>query len=126
MGLDVYLEDDTVNMVEGACHACGCMQLQEMRTEYFHEKITHNLVNMANSCGLYDVMWRPEENGIQTASQMIPFLREGVRSLQEDATVHMNYEPTNGFGTYDYLLKFVRLYLEACEKFPTSKVRVER
>lgn len=32
---------------------------------------THNLNNMAKAAGLYQVLWRPEEIGISTASQII-------------------------------------------------------
>ncbi len=126
MGLAVYLEDDEVITVEHRCHACGAVHTEKILKEYFHKSITHNLGKMAASCGLYDAMWRPEENGIETAAQMIPFLREGIRSLYDDPAEHLRHEPENGFGSYDYLLKFATLYLDACEKFPLSKVRVER
>lgn len=126
MGLDVYLEDSNVITVQNSCHCCGNVTTQKLQKEYFHEKITHNLAKMAAECGLYEPIWRPEENEIETASQMIPFLREGIRILQEEHVSYLRYEPDTGFGTYDYLLKFCRMYLEACEKFPLSKVRVER
>jgi hypothetical protein len=53
-------------------------------------------------------------------------LREGLRILEEDEEKLLHLNPENGWGSYEYLVSFVREYLEACEKFPHANVRVER
>jgi hypothetical protein len=37
-------------------------------TSVFERNITHNLNRMADEAGIYGVIWRPEENGIETAA----------------------------------------------------------
>lgn len=125
MGLAVYLEDDKPITVENTCYACGHVTTEKILKEYFSNRITHNLARMANECGLYEVIWRPEKNDIQTAKQLIPFLKEGLKVLQEDEEKLFHLEPENGWGSYEYLVRFVEQYLDACERFPNSTVRAE-
>lgn len=126
MGLAVYLEDSTPITVENTCSCCGHVVTEKMLKEYFNNRITHNLASMANACGLYEVIWRPEENGIEIAAQLIPFLKEGLKMLEEDEEKILHLNPENGWGSYEYLVRFVEKYLKACEKFPNANVRVER
>jgi len=90
----------------------------------FWANITHNLNEMAGECGLYEPMWRPEENGIETAAQLAPFLRSGLASLLDNYDRLRTLNPPNGWGTIDLLIEVAASYLSACEAWPNAKVRV--
>lgn len=126
MSLTIYLEDSQPITVQNTCHTCGHISTDKILKEYFRNNITHNLAKMANECGLYEPMWRPEENDIEIAEQMIPFLKEGLKLLVEEREKCLKFQPKNGWGSYEYLVSFVERYLDACEKFPHAKVTVER
>lgn len=49
--------------------------------EVFWRNITHNLIKMAKECGLYEVLWRPDENGFVYAKDIISALEQGYNEL---------------------------------------------
>jgi hypothetical protein len=55
--------------------------------------ITHNLNNMAKAVGLYEVLWRPENVGITTASQMIAPLEKGLEELVANLDKYKVFNP---------------------------------
>ena len=95
-------------------------------TTVYRGNITHNLNHMADAAGLYVFLWRPDECGIETAHQLITPLREGLSRLEADPATYEKLNPSNGWGDYDGLLRFVRGYLAACERYPDATVRVSR
>lgn len=105
MSLDVYLE----------VTACP-----------FSWNITHNLSHMAEAAGLYGVLWRPEENGIECARDLIKPLSEGLRLLRSDEERFKKMNPVNAWGSYEGLVNFVARYLDACVLYPDSKPRASR
>lgn len=92
----------------------------------YSANITHNLGKMAGEAGIYQHLWRPEEIGIDTASQMIDPLRIGLATLKADPDKFAPFNPENGWGNYDNLVAFVEGYLKACEDNPTAAVSVWR
>ena len=50
----------------------------------------------------------------------------GLKELTENPISYKKYNPKNGWGNYEGLVKFVTEYLEACKKFPESDVIVDR
>jgi len=107
MSLDVYLE-----VVRPA--------------EVYSANITHNLGKMADAAGIYQHLWRPEELGITTASELIEPLREGLAKLKADPEKFEAFNASNGWGKYEYFVPFVERYLRACEEYPGATVRVWR
>ncbi len=106
MSLDVYLE------VEGQT--------------IYEANITHNLNRMAEAAGCYRELWRPDEIGIETASQLIDPLKAGLMALVSDPVRFEALNPENGWGSYDGLVQFVTAYLKACIQHPGATVRVCR
>lgn len=101
--------------------------LTEVRpTEIFKANITHYLTGMAREAGLYRCLWRPEEIGVKTAAQLIPLLQEGLELLESDPLRFKIFTPSNGWGSYEGLVDFVRKYLEACKANPDANVSVWR
>lgn len=98
----------------------------EISSTVYSANITHNMGRMARECGLYEPLWRPEEIGITHARQLIEPLRSGLFVLANDREHYEQFNPENGWGSYDGLLEFTRDYLAACEQFPHAKVRVWR
>lgn len=107
MSLDVYLE------VMKPC-------------EVFSANITHNLNAMAGAAGIYKHLWRPEEIGVTKAGELIQPLRDGLSRLRADPDKFAQFNPENGWGSYDGLVEFVSNYLAACEESPEADVRVWR
>lgn len=88
--------------------------------------ITHNLKEMAEEAGIYDVVWRPEEHGIEFAHQLIEPLRVGLELLKSDPARFKEFNAPNGWGVYENLVGFVSEYLTACMQYPNAKVHADR
>lgn len=94
--------------------------------EIYSANITHNLTRMAEAAGIYDALWRPDEIGINKASQLVEPLRLGLERLEADPAKFETYNAQNGWGLYKNFVPFVRNYLEACENSPDANVCVSR
>lgn len=94
--------------------------------EVYSANITHNLGQMAAQAGLYALLWRPDENGITRAAQLIGPLTAGLELLRSDPGKFAIHNPENGWGTYEGLVRFVEDYLAACIANPNAKVEVSR
>jgi hypothetical protein len=92
----------------------------------FQANITHNLNKMAIAAGIYEYLWRPEEINITTAKELIDPLREGLHDLKMNPDKYKEYNPENGWGTYEGLVNFVSKYLNACYDFPEATIEVCR
>ena len=92
----------------------------------FSANITHNLGNMASEAGIYKYLWRPEEIGVHRAQQLIQPLKEGLALLESSPEQFTAFNPKNGWGSYDGLVRFVGEYLQACEENPDADVSVSR
>jgi hypothetical protein len=95
-------------------------------TEVFTANITHNLNKMAEGAGLYTYLWRPEELGIHTASELIVPLTEGLGRLLRDKDYFITLNPSNRWGDYNGLIRFVTEYLAACVDNPDADISVSR
>lgn len=103
------------------CPCCG----NDVAAESYRN-ITHNLVPMAKEAGLYECLWRPDEYGFPNAEDLVEPLRKGLRflRLQQDKCRALN--PSNGWGTYEGLVRFCEELLAECRDHPSSVVRVSR
>lgn len=86
----------------------------------YHSNITHNLRHMAKACGLYEYLWDCKVN--VEASSLITPLARGLLKLIKHPEQFEEFNPKNGWGSYDVFVKFVRDYLEACIENPEAKV----
>jgi len=96
------------------------------RQEIFDYNITHNLGKMAEKAGIYYHLWRPEELGIEEAGELIEPLEQGLYLLKSQPKEFKKYNPDNGWGNYDNLVKFVEKYLEKCKEHPEAKIEISR
>lgn len=100
--------------------------------EYWEANITHNLGEMASQVplgdiSLYDVCWRPEEVFNEpTTNDLVPLLTAGITYMLANRKQLSQYNPKNGWGSYDALMKFLLNYKQACEDYPDCKIEVSR
>ena len=101
-------------------------------TSVYSSNITHNLgamareVKLSNDKTLYDILWRPEEHGFYFAREISELLDEGWNILLSDPEEYRQYNPENGWGSYDGLCDFVYRYRNACWDNPEAELRVSR
>ena len=106
------------------------------KAELYDGNITHNLGKMARECGLYEPMWRPylvvgldieeEDEVVINAGVLIKDLRRGIEELENNKEEYIQYNPDNGWGDYDGLLRVAKEYLTACEDYPHAVVKAWR
>lgn len=121
MSLDVYL-------YQSKTLTCDCGKVHEIETgeELYQANITHNLNSMAQFLGIYHHVWRPEEIEIEKASQLIEPLKKAIEYMRENPAKCMEYDASNGWGTYDNFLPWLNRYLQACIDYPDARVVVSR
>jgi hypothetical protein len=101
-------------------------------TSIFTLNITHNLGKMADQVllsdgnTLYKILWRPEECGYAFAKDISELLDEGFNILLSDPQTYKKYNPENGWGSYESLVKFVYNYRNACWDIPEAELSVSR
>ena len=125
MSLDVYLYGPAEER-NCMCSRCGNEHKASEREELFSANITHNLNTMAGKAGIYRAVWRPGEIGITTAAQLIEPLTSGIALLESDPERFRQFDPSNGWGSYDCFLPWLRNYLRACKTHPDATVEVSR
>ncbi len=94
------------------CKHCG--------SETWERNITYNLVAMANAAGVYEAMYNPPDDSV--ASDFIEILKGGLKALRENPKKFKEHNPSNGWGSYESLVKFVEAYLEAALENPSAEV----
>lgn len=94
--------------------------------EVYWRNITHNLNTMAKEVGIYEALWRPEEINISKAGELIVPLTNGLEMLKGNPDFFKQFNPPNGWGSYEGLVDFVETYLEACKANPDADVEVSR
>ncbi len=103
------------------------MSLDIYLKETVHEQnITHNLVPMAKEAGIYDILWRPEENYIWYAEQLIDPLTRAIANMEKYPKRFKAFDSGNEWGTYHDFLPWLRDLLEACKNHPEAKVEASR
>jgi hypothetical protein len=126
MSLDFYLYEKR-EAQQCEC-TCGHKHLTDVETTLESFNITHNLGNMAHAAGIYECLWRPEEQTppITTAAQCIPILRDGLAVLRGTPGVFRPMSAANGWGTYEQFVPWVEKVLAACEANPNALVGASR
>lgn len=89
--------------------------------EFWHGNITHNLHEMAGQCYgrdlcLDDLLWRDEmpDNIVEYIIDLFACLFE----LKNNPDYYRRYNPSNGWGTYEQLVEFVRSFIHALIDMP--------
>ena len=99
---------------------------EEFQTVVFSTNITHNLGKMAEASGIYNPLWRPDENGFENAKDIIDILEKGLIELKNNPTEYKKYDSENGWGLYIHFVPFVEAVLNACKEYPESTINACR
>jgi len=94
--------------------------------EVYSSNITHNLGKMADAAGIYKCLWRPDENGIKYAHQIVEPLAAGVALLATHKAKFEEYDAPNGWGLWKHFLPWCADYLQACRDNPDALIEVSR
>lgn len=125
MSLDITLVSP-IEARQCVCACCGNEHTSHRAEEAFRCNITHNLGRMAQEAGIYEIVWRPEEIGVATASQIIEPLRAGIKLMEDEPERFRALNASNGWGTYDQFLPWLRDYLAACIENPDATIEASR
>jgi len=119
MSLDVWI------VRPRKCPKCGTLAGTE--EVLWTWNITHNLTGMAEHANLYQAMWRPDELFEHPkCNDLLPMLESGLESLLGNPEEFKQYNPFNGWGRYEGLVQYCRMYVAACHRFPDDFVKVFR
>jgi len=99
---------------------------EEFQSEVFTANITHNLGKMAEAAGIYNPLWRPDENGFEHAKDIIDILEKGLIELENNPEKYRKYDSENGWGLYIHFVPFVEKVINACKEFPESTINACR
>jgi len=110
--------------------------LEEMQpVSVYDSNITHNLSNMAaqveiswdnKSITLYQLLWRADELGFKKAKDIADLLDVSWNMLLADPAYYKEFNPPNGWGSYEQLCNFVYNYRNACWNNPETLIRISR
>jgi hypothetical protein len=116
---DVDLEEGTKEW-EHYC-TCGEKHVKTIPNEVFSVNHTSNTSRMWAEAGC-DLA---EFDG-KTGRELGASLREAIATIEEQPGKYRSLEPSNGWGTYESTLRFLRRILCACADYPDATVRVSR
>jgi len=96
-----------------------------------HGNITHNLGKMASEVKvldstLYQYLWRPDELYLYYAEDLVEPLSIGLLELLDNPKKYKKFNPENGWGDYEGLVRFTRELLEASKLHPAAYIEVSR
>ena len=109
-----------ISLCRNKCPHCG------RSDEGYSANITHNLNKMADEAGIYGILWRPEENGIEKAAQLIEPLRKAIAEMKADPPRFEKHNSPNGWGLYENFVPWLERLLVACEEYPEAAVHASR
>lgn len=107
-------------------------EYEEESDELWRGNCTHNLCKMAMNvkCGkynLYQLLWHPNENGFYKVTEPYRHLvGQGLLFMICDRRMLEQFNPENGWGSYDTLLSFMQDYCKALSKWDgEEEIRIE-
>jgi len=83
------------------------------------ETITHNLTEMAEALGVYDILWH---SGGLKAYDILFKINTAISELTFNRKQYEIYESPNGWGTVNGMLSFLKRVKEDCEEYPDAKL----
>ena len=105
------------------CPNCGTALDQ---SEIHSQNITHNLNRMADAAGIYKCLWRPDENGFDTAGQLIEPLAFAIEQMKCYPERFDAYNASNGWGTREQFIPWLEELYSFCLSNPDTTISVSR
>lgn len=96
---------------------------KKIYTEIFSGNATHNLTEMWNKSGVYDALYMSDN---KKAGEIVDILRKGYDDMIKNREEYEKFNPSNGWGSYDAALRFLRETMHACEENPDADISVSK
>ena len=146
MSLDVYVKYKKARKERyyenhSACGSNMPIDDYEAEVTEWHANITHNMNKMAMCIPvkfevngkkydgtLYSYVWRPEEQYPSVANTDIvgKALEVGICYMVTHRDELLQYNPSNGWGSYDAFLMWLVNYMRVCKENPDCLIEVDR
>jgi len=92
----------------------------------FDANITLNLGVMAKEAGIYACLWRPDENNMEHARDIIEPLEKGLALMVTHKRRFEEFDAQNGWGLWKNFVLWCAKYLQACRDYPGAEIVVIR
>lgn len=110
MSLDFYLMADT-----GAP--------EESREDIFDVNYTHNVIPMWKLAGVFDALYNSKG---KLAGELVDTLAQGVAAMETNPAAYIALNPSNGWGSYETALPFLKNILRMCRLHPKAIVDISK
>lgn len=97
---------------------CGCC-----KRAAFETNITHNLGKMFRDAGVYDILWHGDD---RRAGEQVAALEAAVTMMEADPERFSALSASNGWGTYEQALPWLREVVTAFKEYPDATLRCSR
>ena len=94
--------------------------------EVFESNITHNLGKMATELGVYALIWRHEESGVESAACLLGPVAAAIDELRTRPEHYDQFDAANGWGTRVHMMKFLQEIQSAAREHPDATVHSRR
>ena len=71
---------------------------------------------------LYDILWRADQNGLYTPSDIREYLITGLQYLKENYDDLLQYNPSNSWGHIDNLIEVTSKLIADCAIYPDASL----
>jgi len=92
-------------------------------TTVYDGNYTHNATPMWKLAGVYDALYMSEG---KTASEVMGELTEGYIKIMKNPDAFKRLNPSNGWGSYDTVIVFLKEVIDACREFPDAIIRISK
>lgn len=81
---------------------------------------------MAARLGVYEALWRPDENGFEKADDIKRLVQAALWNFENLYEELKALEPSNGWGTVEDFKAFLVKVEDACWEHPQALIEVSR
>lgn len=89
----------------------------------FQTNITYNLSDMYYKC-IDKKLGLKKLNGL-SSKEALPIVKRAIEDMIENKEEYEKLNPSNGWGSYDGLLRDLRNLKESCEQIPDGVIEVD-
>lgn len=122
MSLDFYLMGEPEES-DCECERCENVHRTTKKTCRFSSNITHNLTEMFDEAGVYEILWRGD--GLR-AGDVLPRLEEALALMRADPPRFEKHNSPNGWGLYIHAVPWLARVVDACREYPDAKLECSR
>jgi hypothetical protein len=88
--------------------------------------VKRDIFQMADLVGVYSIIWKPNDYGINKASKLIPHLERAIEELEKNPDFFKALQPEEKWSTYENFLAWLKRYLSACRNYPDAEIHIDR